>query len=197
MFVGLTGGTGCGKTSALECFSSLGWKILDADSICHKLYGHARSGVPDAIMGRWGKKVFRKDGSVDRKKIADIVFADGMELRWLNSLLHPKVMEYAKGESKKSRKPVIFAVPLLFEADWQDEFDCTVAIWAEGGIQRERLRKRGWSTEEIDRRCRCQISPEKKMELADYAIINNGTPDSLYEQCKTLNKQLRKNYGKR
>ncbi|HCE44302.1 MAG TPA: dephospho-CoA kinase [Lentisphaeria bacterium] len=198
MFVGLTGGTGCGKSTALECFSSLGWKTLDADGICYELYGDRNSGVAEAIRRRWGDRVFSGNGDVDRKKVADIVFRSRKERLWLNSLLHPMVLERAVKEARKSKnRNVIFAVPLLFEAKWEKEFDCTVSIWTDRKTQYQRLAKRGWSLEEIERRCKCQITPDEKMELADFAIINNGGIDLLYQQCKILNKDIRKNYGKK
>ncbi len=197
MFVGLTGGTGCGKTTALECFSSLGWKTLDADKICHEIYGDIGSIVPETIRKRWGTEVLSKDSSLNRKKIAEIVFNDSVELLWLNDLLHPEVLKRAREAVKNSRnKCIIFAVPLLFEAKWENEFDLTVAVWTEKEAQYGRLRSRGWSDREIETRCNCQLTPEKKMELADYALINNGSLHFLFEQCEKLNNQIRKNYGK-
>ncbi len=198
MFVGLTGSTGCGKTSALECFSSLGWKTLDADRICHELYEDRDSGVAEAARKRWGNKVFLPDGRINRQAIADIVFKNSRELKWLNSLLHPKVLKKARAEIARSgRKNAIFAVPLLFEAGWEKEFDCIVSVWTDGVIQRQRLARRGWSEREISRRCKCQIPPEKKMELSDFAIINNGTLNDLKEQCKLLNKKIKERHGKK
>lgn len=197
MFVGLTGGTGCGKTTALEFFSSLDWKTLDADKICHEIYGDIESGVPEKIRERWGSGVFSKDGSLDRKRIAEIVFNDSVQLLWLNDLLHPEVLRRSRESVKNSlNKYVIFAVPLLFEVKWEMEFDITVAVWADRETQYGRLRKRGWSDKEIEGRCNCQISPERKMELADFALINNGSQGLLFEQCKELNNQIRKNHGK-
>jgi dephospho-CoA kinase len=197
MFVGLTGGTGCGKTTALECFSSLNWKTLDADRICHEIYGDNESGVPETLRKRWGSRIFSSDGSLNRKKISEIVFSESVELRWLNDLLHPEVLRRAKEAIKNSRnKYSIFAVPLLFEAKWEKEFDLTVAVWSDREIQYDRLRGRGWSEKEIEARCNCQFPPERKMELADYALINNGSLDFLFEQCEILNNQIRENYGK-
>jgi dephospho-CoA kinase len=198
MFVGLTGGIGCGKTTALEYFSSLDWKTLDADRICHEIYGDIESGVPETLRKRWGIGVFSKDSSLDRKKIAEIVFNDSVELAWLNDLLHPEVFRRAREAVKNSQnKYVIFAVPLLFEVKWEKEFDLTVAIWTDKETQYGRLRGRGWSEKEIMTRCIRQISPEKKMELADYALINKGSLGFLFEQCEKLNNQIRKNYGKK
>jgi dephospho-CoA kinase len=198
MFVGLTGGTGCGKTTALDCFSSLNWKTLDADRICHEIYSDKESGIQEILRKRWGLGVFSKDDSLDRKKIAEIVFKDSVELLWLNDLLHPEVLRRASAEVKNSRnKYSIFAVPLLFEAKWEKEFDLTVAIWTDKATQHARLRGRGWSLKEIAERCKWQLSPERKMELADYALINNGSLGFLFEQCEKLNNQIRKNYGKK
>lgn len=191
MLVGLTGGIGCGKTTVLKCFSRLNWKTLDADTICHSLYENKTGEIFSAIYKRWGKCVIQKDGTADRKKIAEIVFNDNHELIWLNSLLHPKVLETAKKTAWESKEDVIFDVPLLFEANWENEFDVTIAVWTAKKIQRKRLLKKGWDSAEINRRINSQMPAEEKLEKADLGLINNSSHSLLFEQCEKLSRQIK------
>lgn len=195
MLVGLTGGIGCGKSTVLKYFSRLNWKTLDADTICHTLY-EKKTEMFSAIHKRWGKRIIRKDGTVNRKKVSEIVFNDKDELIWLNSLLHPKVLETAKKAALESKEDVIFDVPLLFEADWKNEFDATIAVWTSKKIQRKRLLKRGWSSAEINRRINSQMPAEEKLEKADFGLVNNSSHSLLFEQCEKLSRQLKDCYEK-
>jgi dephospho-CoA kinase len=191
IFVGLTGGIGCGKSSALKCFANLGWLVIDADKICHELYEEKDGTLTDALKTRWSG-VIKEDGTADKKKIAEIVFGDEKELQWLNSVLHPRVMKKSKdilAENKASF--AMFDVPLLFEARWEKGFDFIVSVWTGLEEQRSRLLKRGWSEKEIELRCSSQISPDEKLEKADFGIINTGSLESLSEQCKILDKKMR------
>ena len=81
-------------------------------------------------------------------------------------------------------------VPLLFELGWECEFPATLAVWAPAALRRARLRSRGYEAAEVAARDRRQWSPERKLELADYAVINTGSPEFLKSQCKLLIKHL-------
>jgi dephospho-CoA kinase len=194
MIVGLTGGIGCGKSTVLNYFSQLRWQTFDADGLCRGLYEQRNPTLYRAIARRWGeKKVINQDGSADRKKIADIVFSDHQELQWLNAILHPLV--YQVWQKKITRLetavPAMFAVPLLFEAGWERCCQVTASVWAPHSIQYRRLQlNRGWSENEIARRARTQLTPEEKLEKADFGLINSGPKPLLYEQCDKLNQQI-------
>ncbi len=194
MIVGLTGGIGCGKSTTLEMFGRLGWLTLDADRICHELYEGPHPEVYGKICSRWGKnRVLDDCGGINRKVIAGIVFEDNTELQWLNRLLHPLVLENAR--KKVGENPdgcVMFDVPLLFEAEWQDSFDVTLAVWCDPEIQRRRLLARGMGANEIDRRIKYQIPADVKLEMAGFGLINSGSENELFRQCRMLDDQLRK-----
>lgn len=198
MIVGLTGGIGCGKSTVLAAFAALDWAIFDADRICRELYDRNDPRIVAALRGRWGDGVFTGDGRIDRQAIADLVFADRNELTWLNGLFHPLVREAlnAAAGSKKGMGYILCDVPLLYEAGWERDFDAVIAVWAAPEQQRERLRKRGWSDEEITRRMQCQDDSGKKLERADYGIINNCDINFLQQQCMKLDKIIRKHYGR-
>ncbi len=196
MLIGLTGGIGCGKSTALRLFAGLGWGSLDADAICHGLYEDPDSALYRGIRERWGGKVFRDDGRADRRRIADLVFGNPDELRWLNTLIHPLVFKAAQDSLKGTAKDVMFDVPLLFEAGWRESFDATVAVWTDSRSQLARLQGRGLSTEDIARRMKFQLPAGEKLEMADYGLINTGDIRSLEQQCCSLNKTLKGDYGK-
>lgn len=183
--IGLTGGMGCGKSTVLNIFRSLGCDTMDADNICHELYEND-SLVISQIMDRWGPSLLDKNNKLDRKKIAKIVFKDKKELEWLNSLLHILVLKKAKEYIADKKNMTIFDVPLLFEADWQYHFDVTIAVWTTRELQSKRLKGKGWTEQEISSRIKFQMSADEKLERADFGIINIGSMELLIKQCKCI-----------
>ncbi|MGH2911699.1 MAG: dephospho-CoA kinase, partial [Solirubrobacteraceae bacterium] len=133
-FVGLTGGMGAGKSTALTELASLGAQTLSTDAVVHELYGEAR--VRDAVVERWGGEV-APGGVVDRDVVAARAFAGGVEDRkWLEGLLWPLVgariagwLEHVRALAPAPRAAVV-EVPLLFEAGMDRGFDSTIAIVA-------------------------------------------------------------------
>ena len=92
LLIGVTGGIGAGKTTALQAFRRLGARVLEADSIVHSLYARGTS-VYDALSRRWGRAVVADDMSIDRAAVARVVFGSRRELAWLNQLVHPLVRQ--------------------------------------------------------------------------------------------------------
>ena len=183
--IGLTGGIGCGKSTALKIFTSLNCTVMDADAVCHELYSEPDGPVIRAITKKWGSQVLESN-LINRKKIAEIVFNDKKEREWLNQLIHPLIFERTYEASRNSKSLLIFDVPLLFEANWEKYFSKIISIWTTPSIQMERLRKRNWSDKEIKARIASQMSVNEKLTKADFGIINIGNHAFLYEQCKNI-----------
>ena len=191
MFVGLTGGMGCGKSVALNFFAELGYMTIDADSICHKLYNDRESQFTQTLHKRWGDRIITGTGEINRKLVGEIVFSDKEELEWLNSTIHPAVLEEGLKIHANSRQAItIFDVPLLFEVGWEHHFDKIISVWCDENRRIDHLLKRGMSKDEIARRDKNQWSPDLKMERADYAIINNSTLSHIQAQCKIIGERL-------
>ncbi len=189
MILGLTGVIGGGKSAALRELASAGAETYDVDRLCHDLYRDTDSSLVQSLLSRWGGRILTAEGSVDRRAIASIVFADRAELDFLNSLMHPELKRRVAaqiGSARARAAAAVWEVPLLFELRWERMFDATVAVWTEPGLRRERLRARGMSDEEIRVRESRQWTDERKLELADYALINNGPADCLRTQCGEL-----------
>lgn len=189
---GLTGAPGCGKSTVLKEFSNLGCHTLDADALCASLHNSPGGLFHAKLSERWGKKVLNPDGTTDRKEVAKIVFSDPEELKWLENELYPAITELAKKHfcSLPEDTVSVFEVPLLFERKWNIGLSGTIAVWCTPEIQMHRLVERGWSRKEALERCNAQFPAEKKMELADFCIINNGSLETVREQCNILIREV-------
>jgi len=202
MLAGLTGGIGCGKTTVLQIFGTMGWFTIDADSLVHEIYRNdgGDAEVKALICRRWGiSNVTDSSGAVDRKKIAGIVFDDEKELKWLESVIHPAVFRQADKLIRECGKEyIMFDVPLLYEKNQASMFDLIVSVWSAKELQYQRLSERNWSIKNIESRTRRQLSASEKLEKADLGIINSGSLEILREQCVILDRKIREiQYGKK
>ena len=180
-FVGLTGGMGAGKSTALKALAALGAQVLSTDEVVHELYGDAR--VRDAVVGRWGDDV-APGGVVDRSAVATKAFAGGEEdRRWLEGLLWPLVGARIAGWLEHVRalrpapKAAVVEVPLLFEAGMERGFDATIAVVADEKRRAERAAGRGHAL--ADERVARQLSQEEKARRATFAVHNDGSEADL------------------
>lgn len=193
--IGLTGGPGCGKSAAAEIFRTLPhWSVLDADRICHEIYAESYSPWCTLLEEHFGKEAITADGVPDRNFIAQKIFSDEQERLWLNSVLHPEIRRRIEEKIVcGSTRFIMIEVPLLFESSWEKSMDATVAIWSAPEIQMKRLLSRQWTKEHALARIKTQFPAEKKLALADYGLINNGTLQDLEIQCRQLAADLEKN----
>jgi len=190
---GLTGGYGSGKSTVLKMFQAHGWFIMSADEICRKLYDANDSRLIAAMTDRWGLKVLNRKRNIDRAVVADIVFKDDEELAFLNDFLHPLVKEcFMAAVEENHYQNVIFEVPLLYEVEWTKIFDFIIAVWSPEENTLENLKARNITSEDYYRRTKRQLSPDIKLDRADYGLINSGNLEILKEQVSMLNNKLMK-----
>jgi len=176
-FIGLTGGIGAGKSEALAAFERAGAAVLSTDRVAHDLLDDEE--VRELLVGRWGEEV-APGGSVDRARVAEIVFESPEELRWLESQTHPRVGR-AVAEWRSELGPevpvAVVEVPLLFEAAMEGAFDATVAVVAADEIRDARLAERGQPG--LEGREQRQLAQEEKARRADHVIRNDGSLEQL------------------
>jgi dephospho-CoA kinase len=170
----VTGGIGAGKSEALRAFERHGAAVLSSDEVVHRLL-RADADVKAAVLERFGEEVLAADGEVDRARVADVVFASPDELRWLEELLHPRVIaeyrEWRQALAERDAPPAlcVVEVPLLYEVGAEARFDTVVAVTAPADVRASRL---GTSVAERERRL---IPDDEKLARADFAYVNDGT----------------------
>lgn len=179
-FVGLTGGMGAGKSTALAALRRLGAVTLSTDEVVHELY--RTDEVRDLVVDRWGPDV-APGGVVDRAKVAEHAFAAPEERQWLEQQLWPRVGQRVidfRAEAEAADPPPPAAVvetPLLFEAGMDAAYDATIAVVAPEALRRPRAEARGHAA--VDERMSRQLPQEEKAARATYAVINDGTVEEL------------------
>ncbi|MDP9189930.1 MAG: dephospho-CoA kinase [Actinomycetota bacterium] len=176
-FIGLTGGIGAGKSEALAAASRLGAATISTDQVAHEVL--ERDDVRALLVERWGDEV-APGGSVDRRRVAEIVFERPEELAWLESQTHPRVGRTVADWRAKLDPEVevaVLEVPLLFEAGMEAGFDETLVVIAEDSVRERRLAERGQPG--LEGREQRQLSQEQKAERADHVIRNDGSLEQL------------------
>jgi len=176
--VAITGGIGAGKSEALASFARHGAATVSSDEIVHHLIREEPS-VGKALVERFGDRILDEAGQIDRSAIAEIVFADNEALEWLESLLHPlvvqKYLDWREQRAELPSPPPVTAteVPLLYEVGGQDRFDVVVVVTAPPKV---RAGRSDVSTEEREPR----LLPDSiKVAQADFAYVNDGSLEEL------------------
>jgi dephospho-CoA kinase len=186
-FVGLTGGLGAGKSTALAALQDLGAATLSTDAVVHELY--ASDAVRDAVVARWGADV-APGGVVDRAAVAGHAFADPAERAWLEGLLWPLVgaRVVAWREEVAARQPpppaAVVETPLLFEAGLEGMYDATIAVVAPEALRAERAAARGHAA--VDERAARQLSQEEKAQRATFALVNEGSIADMERELSSI-----------
>jgi dephospho-CoA kinase len=190
LIVALTGGIGAGKSLAAQYFSDLGARVVDADQLARVAIERGSTGF-DEVISRFGEKIMR-DGDIDRKALAEIIFSDPKAKKDLEAIVHPIVRElFAEVVSDLAPGEVlIYEIPLLVESGVAKNFDLIITIEADLEIRKERLRKRGMFISEIERRISAQATREEREALADHVLINNGDEDFLLRAVENLWEEL-------
>lgn len=176
---GITGGVGTGKSTVTELFAALGAGVLDADQIAHTLM-QPRRAVWRKIVRRFGARMLRSDGTIDRARLAHRVFGDAGARRALEAIVHPPVMARIRRQlrqwARSGRVAVaVVDVPLLLETGSQEWVDRVVVVSAPASVAAARLKQRGWSAHEMARRQHAQWDLSAKVALADEVVDNaNG-----------------------
>jgi dephospho-CoA kinase len=179
-FVGLTGGLGAGKSTALAELADLGAVVLSSDVVVHELYDTVA--VADAVRERFGSEVFAGD-RVDRSAIARRVFASEEDRLWLEQLLWPMVAERAQEFHEQAcrgeppPRAAVVEVPLLFEAGAAPRFQATIAVVADDALRATRIAARD-QVALASREAR-QLPQAEKARRATYVVVNDGTVEEL------------------
>ena len=177
--VGLTGGIASGKSTVAQMFVELGAHLIDFDKLAHEVQEPGKKAWQE-IIKFFGDSIINRDDTINRNKLAQIVFTDKNKLTVLNNIVHPIVFKLwlerlDKIKRQEEQAIVLSDVPLLFEGKMQDLFDLTMLILISPEEQINRLIARnGLSRDEAQLRLNNQMSITEKIGLADIVIENQG-----------------------
>lgn len=185
--IALTGGIGSGKTTAANIFAELGIPIVDADQISHAIT-QPNTLAFNEIVKHFGNEILNKGGSLNRRKLRDIVFKDNSEKKWLEAILHPIIIDKMKDQLSKINAPyVILAIPLLAEYGVIEFVDRVLVIDAPLEKQIERVCGRDkTSANDLEAIINSQSSREKRLSIADDVIVNDSDLINLRKQIALL-----------
>jgi dephospho-CoA kinase len=178
--VGLTGGIGAGKSTALALFARLGALAISADELVHGLYEQPT--VVAEVAARFGPEVVSADGVVDRTRLAEAVRGRPAELRFLEQLTHPRVAEEIarRVAAAEAGRVVVCEVPLLFDSGYERLFDLVVTIEANDEVRRLRSVHQ-FDLGQFAELEALQASREERVEGSDFVYVNDGGTEQLEE----------------
>jgi dephospho-CoA kinase len=179
--VGLTGGIGSGKSEVSRRFAALGAVVLDADKAARAVVEPGTPGLA-RVAETFGPGVLREDGSLDRAKLAEIVFAEDAARTKLNAIVHPLVRAYMRAAEQAAMQAsgdgvvIVHDVPLLAEGGRGNEFDLVIVVDVPPEVQVERLAaQRDMPESQARARMAAQATRDQRLAVADIVIDNSGT----------------------
>lgn len=197
MRIVLTGGIACGKSLFAKFLRELGIRLIDADDVVHELEAPGGAAV-EAIAERFGESVRAVDGGIDRRRLAQIVFASPQRAsagpspsddarRDLEAILHPlvrvRLLGFLDAPSADSSLRIV-VVPLLFESHWERDYDIILCILSSAEVQMSRMTSmRGYSRGEAEARLAAQMPVAEKARRSDLVVVNDGAPEELQAEA--------------
>jgi dephospho-CoA kinase len=194
LVVGLTGGVGSGKTVVSQVLKEEGAHVIDADEIAREVV-RPRGAAWRELRRSFGREVFGKDGSIDRKRLAERVFADPAQRRLLNRVLHPRIKREMSRRLKVIRRKdpaaiVVIDAALLVETGSYREMDKVIVVLSTEAQQIERLRRRGTKPAEARKIISSQISAKERLKVADFVIRNEGSLEEAKGMAREVFREL-------
>lgn len=192
---GLTGGIAAGKSTILDFFETYGCKVYDADQIARQVVEVGSVGLKQ-IVEKFGQEILNSDQTLNRQKLAGIVFSDSEQLQNLNNITRPLIKKrilkiIADTKVSDEQTISIFEIPLLFEGGYQPYFDGIITIYVNEKVQLKRLMNRNNLTKEVALdRINSQMSMSEKRDRADFVIDNSGDLTHLADEFDKLISQL-------
>jgi dephospho-CoA kinase len=190
--IALTGSIGSGKSAAAERLATLGADVIDADILARTCLNPGSDGY-QRVLERFGPSIASPGGAIDRKALGAIVFADPAALRDLEAIIHPLVHLQYCGERDRllmlpTRAPVVYVVPLLFEAGLDlSEFAEIIVVKASRSVALKRIMQRDSCTlSEAEQRYDAQMDEDKKVARATIVLDNTGTLVELHDQIDAI-----------
>jgi dephospho-CoA kinase len=194
--VGLTGSIAVGKSFVSSVLAGLGCRVLDADETAREVVAPGTRGL-QLIVEAFGERVLRDDGTLNRERLAEIVFADEEKRRLLNSILHPLIVAaqddwLREQETEEPRGVAVIDAALMIETGSYKRFDQLVVVHCRPAVQLKRLTRRNkLSRAEAERRIAAQMPQAEKMSYADFLIDTSGGYEETRRQVEIVYQKLK------
>jgi dephospho-CoA kinase len=187
--VALTGGIASGKTTVANLFAALGATIVDTDLLAREVVAPGTA-LLDEIARHFGQDMLTADGSLDRRRLREVVFADPTERRWLEERTHPAIRQLTDERCEQATGPYcLVAIPLLVETGGEHRFDRVLVVDCDPEVQISRLMARdGITRDAAQRMLAAQVSRESRLAVADDVIRNTGDIAYLRDQVQELHR---------
>ena len=191
IIIALTGGIATGKSFVSDTLKELGAGLVDTDKIARQVVSQG-SPILNTIRETWGDEVINPDGTLNRKKLGEIIFSSKKDRNRLNSIMHPEIRRVMYEQIKNSPQKIVFIdIPLLFEAKIPIPHDKSWLVYCSKKQQKQRLMKRDSIDEnEAQKKIDSQIDIDKKREMVDVVIDNCGSKEETYSMIRELYKEL-------
>ena len=198
--IGLTGGIASGKSSAARVLHDLGIPIVDADAIAREVVTVGSEGLA-AIVEAFGPDVLAEDGSLNRERMAQRVFADESARRTLQQITHPRIgalsAERIAAALESDAPYVVYDAPLLVEVGAHRGLDALIVVAADEPTQIARVLARDDLTpEQARQRIAAQLPLARKIEAADYVIWNEGTLEQLADRTREVHTAILERFAR-
>ena len=196
--IGLTGQSGAGKTTVCQVFDESGFAIINADRIAREVMEKGTPCLEEAAEC-FGREILNEDGSLNRQKLADIVFEDKEKLEQLNAISYPyitsEILKKINEYKDQKIKYVLLDAPTLFESRADDFCDLIISVTASEKNRSERIARRdGITPEQIKRRFSSQHTEKFFINHSDFIIKNNKSLELLREKAKEVAEKIKEYY---
>lgn len=189
--IGITGGIGSGKSTICKVFKTLGVPVFEADAEAKRLMDSSIE-IKTGLIDLFGRGIYKQNGTLDRKKLADIIFNDNLKLEKVNALVHPVVRkQFETWTQKQNAAYVINEAAIMFETGLYKTMDYTILVSAPKEERVRRVMKRDKiSLQEVNERMNKQWTDEQKRPLANMEFVTNDKT-LLIPQIIKIDKQLK------
>jgi dephospho-CoA kinase len=187
---GLTGNIGSGKSTVASMLREEGIPVLDADRISREVMAPGGR-VYDAVVRAFGKQIVRDDGSIDRKRLGEIVFSDSASRERLESITHPAILAEMKeaiaGIAREGHRAAAVEATLIHESGRKGLFEAVISVTCDRETAISRLAARdGMSRGDAEARLRAQMNPDRKAGASDFVIDNSSSPEETRRQVRRI-----------
>jgi dephospho-CoA kinase len=198
--IGIVGGIGAGKSAVADELKKAGCLVIDSDRLAHQALNEPA--ISSKLKRLYGPEIIGTAGNIDRRKLGALVFRNPEDIKVLNALIHPRVEQLRREimtstQHRAEISAVVLDSPLLVESGLHKQCDAIIFVDSPIELRRQRVfQSRGWDAQELARRENFQAALDKKREIADHIVINDGEPSLMGNQVREVLNTVLARFGR-